>query len=52
MATPQELATAIRDEARRVAEEEIAKLVEQRIVPLEKRIQALEEGGWHRVGPR
>jgi hypothetical protein len=41
-ATPEEVAVAIAERAREIAEEEVAKLIEQRIVPLEKKVAALE----------
>jgi hypothetical protein len=40
-ATPEELAKGILDAAHRAAEEEIAKLIQQRIVPDERRIREL-----------
>jgi hypothetical protein len=42
-ATPEEVGQAILEAAHRAAEEEIAKLIQQRIVPDERRIKALED---------
>lgn len=41
-ATPEVLAKSILDAARRIADEEIVKLIEQRIIPGERRLQELE----------
>jgi hypothetical protein len=40
--TPEDVAKAMLDAAHRAAEDEIAKLIQQRIFPLEDRIKALE----------
>lgn len=41
--SPEDVAKAIWDAAHRAAEDEIAKLIQQRIFPLEDRVKALED---------